>query len=314
LLYLIKERCVVAEHLRTDAVDDGDLIRITAGGVVHLQLMANPDYLAACAEDTWVSDEAFAARIADRLRQPLKSQFSPVNTARITRELVEYLKAAAAEKVANPDVYLNDETIVELAILREAEAAISAAEVEVSRRLFVGNLPWDASAEDVETVLKTAGFSSKRVTVPVERETGHNRGYAFVDFDTSRMAMLALEAEGTLTLRGRRLRLGEAHVHDEQREAVRDRPTPRLTERLYVSNLPYSMDKPALGQTFAAHDLQVTDIYLVRDRTSGRSRGYAFVSMASLDEASRALGALDGTVIEGRKISVRPADPRQDRS
>jgi hypothetical protein len=312
LLYLIRERCIVVEHLRADSVDDGDLVRITAAGVVHLQLMASPDYLAACAEDTWLSDSALAQDIAERLRGPQNSHLSRRITARTARELVEYLKARAAERVIQPQAYLSDEAAVDLRILGEAEAAIAAAEIEVSKRLFVGNLPWGASETDIRAAFGAIGVTPARIAIPIDREAGRNKGYAFVDVDTGGAAMTALDAEGTLKIHGRQLRIGEANVQDEEHQATGTRVSARLSDRLYVSNLAYSLNEAGLAEAFAAHDLRAMNIYLPRDRATGRSRGYAFVSMASVDEAARAIGALNGAVVGGRKINVRPADPPEE--
>ena len=104
VLYLVREKCIVPEHLRLDAVGDNDLVRITAAGLVHLQLMANPDYLAACAEDTYLSDAALAGRIASRITgKGLSGQFSRLTTVRNAEELVRYLRDRESERLAAPD-------------------------------------------------------------------------------------------------------------------------------------------------------------------------------------------------------------------
>jgi hypothetical protein len=44
--YLAREGCVLPEHLKADILADEDLVKISAAGVVHLQLLVNPEYLA----------------------------------------------------------------------------------------------------------------------------------------------------------------------------------------------------------------------------------------------------------------------------
>jgi len=178
--------------------------------------------------------------------------------------------------------------------------------------LYVGNIPFDAREDDVQRVFRGAGLAITKVIVPLERGKSQNRGFAFVDMANGREAMAALDAQDRLSMNGRPLRLGEAHVQDEEQQATRERPAPRLSKRLYVANLPYTIDEAQLGQTFAARELQPIEIYLPRDRAKNRSRGYAFVAMTSVDEAARAIGALNGATLGGRKITVRPADPRED--
>jgi hypothetical protein len=66
--YLAKAGCILPEHLRSDNIDDSDLMRITPAGYVHLEL-AHQDlhYLATCAEDTWVEDRTLADNIRQRI-------------------------------------------------------------------------------------------------------------------------------------------------------------------------------------------------------------------------------------------------------
>ena len=83
LLYLVKEGCVIAEHLQRDKLDHGDLVMLSASGLVHLQLMANPEYLAACAEDTYLADQDLAHRLAARIvANDTKGHYSRLTTAR----------------------------------------------------------------------------------------------------------------------------------------------------------------------------------------------------------------------------------------
>jgi len=106
--------------------------------------MANPDYLAACAEDTWMADPPIVQHIADRLRKPLKDQFARTTTARTASEFVEYLKACAAERFGHPDTYLADSATVELNLLREAEGAILCGGDRGFCPIVCWNLPFSA--------------------------------------------------------------------------------------------------------------------------------------------------------------------------
>jgi hypothetical protein len=67
--YLLIHGCILAEHLRRELLSDDDLITITPAGHVHLELSSDFHYLAACAEDCWLEDEALAVRIRDRINQ-----------------------------------------------------------------------------------------------------------------------------------------------------------------------------------------------------------------------------------------------------
>lgn len=93
--YLAKAGCILPEHLRSDSVDDTDLIVITPAGHVHLEL-AHQDinYLAACAEDAWVSDHALADGVRQRVSQgPHFHALSWRHTLASAAEFCRYLDA-----------------------------------------------------------------------------------------------------------------------------------------------------------------------------------------------------------------------------
>ena len=82
--------------------------------------------------------------------------------------------------------------------------------------------------------------------------------------------------------------------------------------RLYVGNLSFNTDEPQLEQLFAALG-DVESVKLVRDRETGRSRGFAFVEIA--DAAGKtACETLDQHEFEGRRLIVNEARPQEPRS
>lgn len=82
-----------------------------------------------------------------------------------------------------------------------------------------------------------------------------------------------------------------------------------MNNRLYVGNLPYSYGETELRQLFGKAG-QVDSVYLPLDRESGRPRGFAFVQMATDEEAAEAIARLDGATLDGRKIRVNVAQGR----
>jgi RNA recognition motif-containing protein len=85
-----------------------------------------------------------------------------------------------------------------------------------------------------------------------------------------------------------------------------------MAKRLYVGNLSYQTDSSQLQELFAQHG-QVISAQVISDRDTGRSKGFGFVEMASDDEATAAINALNGQPFEGRNITVNEARPREDR-
>ena len=86
-----------------------------------------------------------------------------------------------------------------------------------------------------------------------------------------------------------------------------------MGKRLYVGNLSYSVDSPALQEMFAAHG-NVTSAEVISDRMSGRSKGFGFVEMSTDEEAASAIAALNGQENGGRALTVNEAKPREERS
>lgn len=64
-----------------------------------------------------------------------------------------------------------------------------------------------------------------------------------------------------------------------------------------------------LEQAFAQHG-QVASAKIVKDRDTGRSKGFGFVEMPNDDEANKAIAALNETELDGRTIVVKPANPK----
>ncbi len=81
---------------------------------------------------------------------------------------------------------------------------------------------------------------------------------------------------------------------------------------IYVGNLPFSTTSESLNTLFSRFGT-VGSANVATDRDTGRSRGFGFVEMDSAEEAKRAIEELDGTDIDGRRVTVNEARPKTDR-
>jgi RNA recognition motif-containing protein len=86
-----------------------------------------------------------------------------------------------------------------------------------------------------------------------------------------------------------------------------------VAKKLYVGNLPYSFTDNDLQTMFSAHG-SVRSAQVIMDRDTGRSKGFGFVEMNESNEADEAIDALNGQDINGRKLTVNEARPREDRN
>jgi len=82
-----------------------------------------------------------------------------------------------------------------------------------------------------------------------------------------------------------------------------------VSKKLFVGSLPWSVDDDALKSTFEVHG-SVVSAKVIKDRESGRSKGFGFVEMANDTEAQNAMQALNGSEVNGRTIIVNEAKPK----
>ncbi|MGZ0655961.1 RNA recognition motif domain-containing protein [Coraliomargarita sp. W4R53] len=85
-----------------------------------------------------------------------------------------------------------------------------------------------------------------------------------------------------------------------------------MNTKMYVGNLSYDTTDSDLRELFEAHGT-VSDVFIVKDRESGRPRGFAFVSMETVEEMNAAIEGLNGEEFLGRALTINEARPREER-
>jgi RNA recognition motif-containing protein len=85
-----------------------------------------------------------------------------------------------------------------------------------------------------------------------------------------------------------------------------------MNTRLYVGNLSFNTTADGVRAAFQPFG-NVSDVHLVTDRETGRSRGFAFVTMGTAEEAAKAIEGMDGKQLDGRPLRVNEAEQRQQR-
>ena len=86
-----------------------------------------------------------------------------------------------------------------------------------------------------------------------------------------------------------------------------------MSRKLFVGNLPYETVEQDLETLFGQAG-QVETVSVVRDRVTGRARGFAFVEMASDEDAQKAITQLNGHQLGGRALTVNEARPPAPRA
>ena len=85
-----------------------------------------------------------------------------------------------------------------------------------------------------------------------------------------------------------------------------------MGKRLYVGNLPYTVNEQDLTEKFGAFGT-VESATLITDRDTGRSKGFGFVEMSTDAEAQSVIDAVNGTDYDGRPVTVNEAKPMKKR-
>ncbi len=84
-----------------------------------------------------------------------------------------------------------------------------------------------------------------------------------------------------------------------------------MATKLYVGNLPHSVNNDELQNMFQPHGT-VVSAQVIADRDTGHSKGFGFVEMATQDEADAAIEALNGSESGGRQLTVNEARPKRE--
>jgi len=196
-------------------------------------------------------------------------------------------------------------------------------EVQLSVRLFVGNLPPRLCFPELEDLFTPFGalLSAELMTDPT---TGRSRGFGFIEMESTEAAQAAISSLNGSVVDGQALSVKEAKPARDmmQPRGGVERPAPMSTGtdrpssasgkawgvRLFVGNLPYTARAAELEKLFAEAG-KVASVSLVTDRVTGQSKGFAFIDMGSREEAAAAIKRFDGREALGRILKVNEARP-----
>ncbi len=106
LLYLLQSRCIIAEHLRIDHLENDDLISLAPAGFVHLDLIESEDYLSAISEDISISDQKLANSISESIGDR-RRQYSLQTILTNSKLLADYLQLKLNNDVISTNTFLD---------------------------------------------------------------------------------------------------------------------------------------------------------------------------------------------------------------
>lgn len=85
-----------------------------------------------------------------------------------------------------------------------------------------------------------------------------------------------------------------------------------METKLYVGNLSYDTTEEGLRTKFAEAG-SIVSVDMIKDRDTGRPKGFAFITMNNQEEAENAIKMLNGKMLDNREIKVNIARPREER-
>jgi len=85
-----------------------------------------------------------------------------------------------------------------------------------------------------------------------------------------------------------------------------------MSTKVYVGNLAFTVTENELREKFSPYG-ELTEVTVIMDNYSGRSKGFGFVTFADDEAAKKAISELNGKDFQGREIKVNEAKPREER-
>jgi RNA recognition motif-containing protein len=163
----------------------------------------------------------------------------------------------------------------------------------MTNSLFVGNLPYDLTNEELRDTFASFGAISN-VNIATERYYGNlrSRGFGFVDFTDAASLKRVTEHTDQFVLKGRTLTVREA------------RPQGQISDTALVANLTESVTNTSLAAHFARFN--PIEAKVVHAGNAGKP-GFGYAKFANEQQRDAAIRALNGTVLDGAAISVRTA-------
>ncbi|CAN1181836.1 33 kDa ribonucleoprotein, chloroplastic [Linum perenne] len=179
-------------------------------------------------------------------------------------------------------------------------------EKEVSKdRVYVSNLPWLATAEDIRSLFLEFGTV---VDVEVPRHSkGKNRGLAFVTMGSPEEALSAMKKLDGYEYQGRVLRTSYVILKNKRGSALNSNKRGPTAFCLFVSNLSYEAKEKDVKQVFVEGGANVVRVDIIYNINTRRSAGYGFVFFKSEKDAEEAISANQDKELLGRPLRVARA-------
>merc|ERR1712110_743808 len=164
--------------------------------------------------------------------------------------------------------------------------------------MFVGNLPWSASEDEIREFFGDIDISDLRMMT--DRQTGNFKGFCYVDFPDEETAKKAFALSGS-DYNGREIEVDYTQAAATNNSAYNNTQGEKSLT-CYVGNLSYNTDEDSIRDFFSEAG-SITSVRMITDRDTGASKGFCYVEFEDQETADAAL-SYHGNELDGRNIRV----------
>lgn len=175
--------------------------------------------------------------------------------------------------------------------------------------IYVGNVSFEAVESEIRSAFAEHG-SVQKVQMPLDRNTGRSRGFAFVTMSNADEHAAAIEAVNESDISGRTVYVSESLPKDkvgENKKKYQANKQKDVGMKIYVGNLNFDTTADGLQAAFEEYGA-VKDCFVPTDY-EGNPRGFAFVQMEE-ENAVKAIEGMNGTELDGRTLNVNVSLPK----
>lgn len=180
----------------------------------------------------------------------------------------------------------------------------------MNRKLFVANISWNVSEEDVYHLFNGIG-PIESLKLPIHRPSGRHRGYGFVEMKNDLDAQRVVDELNGMQLDNRPLAVNfqdEARTRQERDDAV-----PEPNRKLFIRNIGPTVAEQTLVELFGQAGT-VESFKIPTDRYTGEQRTYGFAEMSTVEEAQQIVERFNEYMLGGEALQINFADPARIRS
>lgn len=170
----------------------------------------------------------------------------------------------------------------------------------MSSTLFIAGLSWTTTEETLRKFF-TPIASVVSVRLTKDAKTGKSKGYAFIEFQTPEIAKKVMRQCDGKNCDGRTMRI----------DIAKEEPAEEC--KLYISGLPQGISEEALIRHLSAAGGLVS-AKIAHEAGSTRNRGFAFVETITDADVVTIIDALDGSILNDSRLSIKRARPKTDKA